>query len=201
MNPQVLQRFVKYMFVFILVVGAGYILLQEPLGRAPGDYYTEVGGNRLRDSDWKGAMEAFDKALKEAPNHRGAMMGKAIVYIQTKQHAKAIAELDKLIAFLEKTLKADDPTGRGTLAAAFANRGIVHDREGRFELALNDYAISLRIDPDSVSGPDLFHRIVHGRQSTIRKRAEYIAQQLKLPPEKRLLRVPEVDEKQRMHRP
>jgi hypothetical protein len=35
----------------------------------------------------------------------------------------------------------------------------------------------------------------------VRDRAIYLKQQLALPPEKRLLRVPEIDEKQRMYKP
>jgi hypothetical protein len=33
------------------------------------------------------------------------------------------------------------------------------------------------------------------------KRAQYLEQQLKLPPEKRVLRVPEIDAEQRMYKP
>ena len=201
MNPRVLRRFVIYMFVFILVVTTGYMLLQGSFDRAPGDYYTEVGQMRLRDREYDKAMENFNRALKEMPNHRGALMGRALVYIQTGKYEQATKELTHLIDFLTRTVKPDDTTGRGALAAAYANRGIIYDRQGRYEQALNDYVAALKIDEGAVSGPDIFHKVLYGRQSTVRKRAEYLAEQLRLPPEKRLMRVPQIDRKQRMHRP
>ena len=46
-------------------------------------------------------------------------------------------------------------------------------------------------------------KILYGtsQPSTVRKRAIYLGQQLALPPEKRLLRVPEADAEQRMYKP
>lgn len=201
MNANVTRRFVIYMFVFVMVVSTGYMLLRDTIQRAPGDYYTEVGQIRLTDRKYDEAMAAFNKALAEMPNHRGALMGRALVYLQTEKYDQALAELTHLIDYLTKTLQKDDETGRGVLAAAYANRAIIHDREARYEAALKDYVAALQVDPGTVEGPDLMHRIIHGRQSTVRKRAEYLAQQLQLPPEKRVMRMPEIDEKQRMHKP
>ena len=203
MNPRVLRRFITYMFVAILVTGASYFVWQNLTGRAPGDYYTEVGGNRLRDGQYDKALRNFDLALKEQPDHRGALMGRALVFIARKQYPDAIAELDYLIKFLTKTLEADDKTGRAVLAAAYANRGIVHDRQGRYKKALKDYSEALRIDAKAVEGPGLVDKILYGnsRPSTIRDRAKYIYEQLKLPKEKRLMRVPARDAKERPYKP
>ena len=203
MNSGVLNRFIKYMFIAILVMGAGYIVFQGVGNREPGDYYTEVGGIRLRDKLYGEAMEKFNKALEEQPNHRGALMGRALVFIQTKKYGPAVKELTYLIGYLTRTLEADDKTGHAVLAAAYANRGIVHDRQARYRMALKDYISSLKIDQEAVSGPGIMHKVLYGaaRPATVRKRAIYITKQLKLPPEKRLLRLPEVDKKQRMYKP
>jgi len=63
--------------------------------------------------------------------------------------------------------------------------------------------MSLKTDEGVVSGPDVVHKILYGnsRPSTVRKRARYIAEQLKLPPDMRVLRIPEIDNKQRMYKP
>ncbi len=207
MNPNVLRRFITYMIVLMFVGGLVAILVHEQTGRAPGDYYTEVGGMRLQDKLYKEALVEFNKALKESPNHRGALMGRALVFIQTKQDDKAIVELTYLAKYLTKTLdpkkKPIDATGFATLAATYANRGIVHDRNGRHRKALDDYKRALLIDEDTLSGPDVMHRIIYGnvQKQTVRKRALYIQKQLKLPPEKRVLRIPEIDKKQRMYKP
>jgi len=117
MSPEVLSRFIKYMFIGILVMGAVYFILPGFVERAPGDYYTEQGDILLRDRKYAEALKKFDEALKERPDHRGALMGRALVFIQTKKHDKAITELTYLIDYLNRTLKPDDRTGKGVLAA------------------------------------------------------------------------------------
>ena len=145
----------------------------------------------------------FDQALVEQPDHRGALMGRALVFIQTERYDEAIAELDYLISFLSETLSEDDTTGRGVLAAAYANRGIVYDRQGQYEKALESYVLALKTDEETVGGPGVVHKILHPSDnvSTVRDRAIYIDEQLKLPEEERLLRVPEIDDQQRMYKP
>ncbi|MAG97713.1 MAG: tetratricopeptide repeat protein [Alphaproteobacteria bacterium] len=203
MNPKVLRRFVIYLAAATVAMFTLWAVLDTSFQREPGDYYTEVGGNRLQEQNYAEALEAFDQALAERPDHRGALMGRALVFMQTERHDDALAEFAYLIAFLEKSLTPDDRTGFGTLAAAFANRGILNDRLGRYEQALADYIAALRVDPGALEGPGLLDRVVYGtpRPATVRKRAIYLKQQLALPPEKRLLRVPEIDEKQRMYKP
>ena len=66
-----------------------------------------------------------NKALSKTSNHRGAMMCKALVFISEKKYIKADKVLSNLIIFLEKNLEEDARTGIGTLAATFANRGII----------------------------------------------------------------------------
>ncbi|HBK80083.1 MAG TPA: hypothetical protein DDZ83_10495, partial [Nitrospinae bacterium] len=108
------------------------------------------------------ALVSFNKALRKMPNHRGALMGRAIVFIRTNKLRMADAELTHLIDFLKKSLALDDATGRGTLAAAYANRGIVRDREGRYKKALADYIKALNTDEDPLSGPGILEKIVYG---------------------------------------
>ena len=203
MNPRVLRRFVILGAIFTFVAFSGWMVVQHFIVSAPGDYYVREGDIRLSDGKYDEALAAFDKALAESPNHRGAMMGRALAFLQMGRKAEAMAELTRLIDFLKGSLSPDDPTGRATLAAAYANRGIMHDRAGRYQKALADYEAALKTDAEAVDGPSLFDRILYGnaRPATVLKRARYIEQQLALPPEKRLLRVPEKDAEQRMYKP
>ena len=155
------------------------------------------------DGRYEEAIDYFDKALGESPNHRGALMGRALVFIQTERYDDAIAELDYLIRFLTENLEPDDQTGRGVLAAAYANRGIVYDRIGQYETALENYVLALNTDAETVAEPGVIHKILYDsdRISSVRNRAIYLQQQLKLPEDQRVMRIPELDARQRMHKP
>lgn len=203
MNSQILRRYVKLM-VFALVVAAAFSLGYEYFtAEEPGDYYVRKGDIRLSEGNYDQAVENFNLALDESPNHRGALMGRALVFTQTEQYDQAIAEYNNLISFLEDTIVDDDLTGRGVLAAAYANRGIVYDRTGDYDAALDSYVSALRTDEETVSGPGVVQKILYGSEdvSSVRKRAQYIYEQLQLPETERIMRLPEIDDIQRMYKP
>ncbi len=202
MNEAVLRRFIKITIVTILVGGVAILGYDWFQSQEPGDYYVREGDIRLSDGKFDEALVSFDKALQEMPDHRGALMGRAIVFIQTERYDDAIVELNYLIDFLNRTLVEEDLTGKGTLAAAHANLGIVYDRLGRYEEALDEYARALNTDEESVEGPGLVQKILHDADpSTVRDRAIYIYEQLQLPEDERLMSVPELDAEERMYKP
>ena len=203
MNPLVLRRFVIIAAVATFIAFTLWTVVGLFVNEAPGDYYTREGDIRLGEKKYAEAIASFDKALAEMPNHRGALMGRAITFLQSGRVDEALAEFTHLIGFLETKLEADDRTGRAVLAAAYANRGIIHDRAARYELALKDYVRALATDSGALGGPSLFDKILYGtpKPSLVKDRAVYLDRQLKLPVEKRLLRVPEIDRRQRMYKP
>ena len=173
------------------------------MDRPPGDYETEVCDIRLKDKKYKQALEAANKALNKTPYHRGAMMCKALVFISEKKYIEADKVLSNLIIFLEKNLEDDDKTGIGTLAASYANRGIIKDRNKNYKGALQDYVKALGIDHEAVAGPGLGTVILNYKfkSSSVRERALYLNEQLQLPEDERVLSIKELDEGQVMHKP
>ncbi len=203
MNQRILKRFVIICGISTFVMFSVWMIIQAFTNRPKGDYETQLCDQRLKDKLWDQAIEQANIALKENPEHRGAMMCRALVYINKKNYEIAESELTTLINFLKRTLKDDDLTGKGTLAAAYANRGIINDRRSKFKEALEDYIKALETDHEAVAGPGLGHKIIYmiNKPSSVRDRAQYIHEQLQLPPEKRLLKLPDADEEQRMHKP
>ena len=204
MSPRVLRRFIILMVLFMFVAVISTDVFRQYFQRPPGNYQTELGGLRLEDKKFDEAIVHYDKALEEAPGHRGAMMGKALVYLQSDRYPEAVAHFTQLIAHMKQRLEDDnDETDRGVLAAAYANRGIAHDRAGAHKKALDDYISSLKTDHEAVEGPGVVHEILYGteRLSTVRDRAKYLYEQFQKPEEERLLRVPELDAQQRMFKP
>lgn len=204
MNAAVLRRFALLLLVTGFVLVTVWAVVRPYFFDAPdGDFETRQGDILLTDRKWDLALERFEAALAVSPEHRGAWMGKAIAYLQSGRTAEADAAFSHVIERLGPKVAADDTTGRAVLAGAYANRGILHDREGRFEAALADYRKALAIDAGAVDGPGLMDKILFGnaQPSTVAKRAAYLERQLALPEDQRLLRVPELDARQRMHKP
>ena len=202
-NANVLKRFVIYMAILTFVMFTVWGFVRSFMNRPAGDYETEVCDIRLKDKKYEQALEAANKALSKTPNHRGAMMCKALVFISEKKYVKANNILSDLIIFLEKNLESDDKTGIGTLAAAYANRGIIKDRNKNYEEALKDYVKALGIDHEAVAGPGLGTIILNYKfkSSSVKERALYLNEQLQLPEDERVLSIEELDAGQVMHKP
>ena len=191
------------MAILTFVMFTVWALVRSFMNRPPGDYETEVCDIRLKDKKYDEAIKAANLALQKTPNHRGAIMCKALVFISEKKYKEASDELDYLINFLEKNLQEDDKTGKGTLAAAYANRGIIKDRNEDYKEALKDYVKALGIDHEAVAGPGLGTIILNYKfkSSSVKERALYLNEQLQLPESERILKIEELDEGQVMHKP
>ncbi len=202
-SANLLKRFVIYMAILTFVMFTVWGFVRSFMDRPPGDYETEVCDIRLKDKKYEQALEAANEALDKTPNHRGAMMCKALVFISEKKYIEADTVLTNLIIFLEKNLEEDDKTGIGTLAAAYANRGIIKDRNKKYKEALKDYVKALGIDHEAVAGPGLGTVILNYKfkSSSVKERALYLNEQLQLPENERVLSIKELDEGQVMHKP
>ena len=202
-NANVLKRFVIYMAILTFVMFTVWGFVRSFMDRPGGDYETEVCDIRLKDKKYEQALEAANEALSKTPNHRGAMMCKALVFISEKKYIEADKILSNLIIFLKKNVEDDDKTGIGTLAAAYANRGIIKDRNKNYEGALKDYVRALGVDHEAVAGPGLGTIILNYKfkSSSVKERALYLNEQLQLPEDLRVLSIKELDEGQVMHKP
>ena len=191
------------MAILTFVMFTVWAFVKSFMNRPAGDYETEVCDIRLKDKKYQQAMEAANKALTKTPNHRGAMMCKALIFISEKKYIEADEVLSSLIIFLENNLEKDDKTGVGTLAAAYANRGIIKDRNKNYQEALKDYVKALGIDHEAVAGPGLGTIILNYKfkSSSVKERALYLNEQLQLPENERVLSIKELDEGQVMHKP
>jgi len=202
-TTNILKRFVIYMAILTFVMFTVWALIKSFRNRPPGDYHTEVCDIRLKDKKYNEGLDAANIALEKTPDHRGAIMCKALIFISMKEYFKATEQLNYLIKFLENNLEEDDLTGKGTLAAAYANRGIIKDREENYEGALKDYVKALGIDQVAVAGPGLGTIILNYKfkSSSVKERALYLNEQLQLPEEERVLKIDELDAGQVMHKP
>ncbi len=202
-DPAVLRRFIILLGIATFVMFTFWAVMNSFVEAPVGDYEVRQGDIFIGDEKWDEALERFDAALVISPNHRGALMGRGIALLQSGRLVEAEAEFTYLIDFMRKNLDADDMTGVAVYAGAYANRGILYDRTGRYEKALADYINALKIDEGAIDGPAIIDRVIYGtpRPSTVRKRAIYLSEQLALPATERVLTNPEKDSEQRMYKP
>ena len=97
MNPNILKRFIIYMAILTFVMFTLFAFVRSFMNRPGGDYETEVCDIRLKDKQYEKAVDAANKALEKTPNHRGALMCKALVFISQKKYLEANEELSNLI--------------------------------------------------------------------------------------------------------
>ncbi len=202
-TPQIQKRFIKLMLILTVIMFTVWTGVTWYTNAVPGDFAVREGDIQLSDGNYDRAIERFDEALVDAPNHRGALLGKAAALMGLERYDEAHAVLTHAIEYLLDTLTDDDPTGVGALSAAYTNRGIIEDRQGRYEDALADYIEAIKIDYDIGEGPSWLEHLLYydKKPSSALKRAEYIYKQLQLPESERVMRVPEQDALQRMYKP
>lgn len=210
-EPKVLRRFVILMAVLTFGGFTFWAVTGSYVSAPDGDYEVRQGDILLGDGIYDKALERFNAALAVSPDHRGALMGRALVFLQSERYTEAEAEFTYLIKYLNANLEPDDTTGIAVYAGAYANRGTLYNRMGcrpggttqHFEKALADYIQALKIDEGAIDGPSLIDKVIYGtpRPSTIRLRAIYMQEQLALPKSRRILCQPEKDAEQRMYKP
>ena len=170
----------------------GYYFYQYTvLETTPGQNKYRLGNQHLEDGDYEEALQLLNEVVAEHPQYKEAHVARAITLMQMKRYDESRDAFDRAIGL------------DGQYGQAYANRGILNDRVGRYEAALQDYRTAIKLDPELAEGPGWlwrFLRNVPDRPPTIADRADYLEEQLKKPESERLLRVPELDSKQKMYK-
>lgn len=202
-NARVQKRFIILMIALTVVMFSVWTGVSWYRGSTPGDFEVREGDIMLSDGAYWEAIEKFDQALAVQPDHRGALHGKAAALIKLERYDDAEAVLSYLIDYLGATLDDDDPTGIGALSAAYTNRGIIKDRQGRHREAYDDYVKSVQIDYEIAEGPGWIEHLLYydHKPSSALERARYLHKQFELPEEERVLTLPALDDAQRMYKP
>lgn len=186
------KNFTTALIGLIVLAFAGYAFYQTSTRESvPGENKYRLASKYLEDGEYDEALTIFNESISLNPSYKAAFLGKAITLMQMGRYDEARAEFDKAIALDEN------------FAEAYANRGILNDRTGRFEEAVSDYRKAAELKPELDEGPGLVWRFLHladEKPPTISDRADYIEAELKKPESERLLRIPEIDEQQRMYK-
>jgi tetratricopeptide (TPR) repeat protein len=188
MNKNLLTPFIVFTCVVIFAVYYYQYTMKETV---PGENQFRFANQNLEDGKYDEALKVFDEVVSRYPDYTEAHLGRAVTLMQ-------LGMFDESRTAFDRTIKLDEQ-----FATAYANRGILNDRTGRFEEAVRDYRKAVELEPEIVEGPGYLWRFLHNvadRPPSVAERADYIEEELKKPESERLLRVPELDEKQRMYK-
>jgi len=177
--------------ITILVVIAYFFFQYNRVENTPGENDNRLANKHLEDGNFDEALLVFNDVLAQFPDYKDAHLGKAITLMQ-------MGDLKNSRPSFDKAIELDN-----NFAQAYANRGILNDRTGNYEAAVKDYKKALEIEPEIAEGPGYIWRFLHNvseRPPTIADRAIYIESELKKPESERLLKIPEIDEQQRMYK-
>lgn len=159
--------------------------------RGPGLASYQAANRYFEDGRYDKALQEYEQALQADPGNLHALRGKARSLMQLQRHDEALAAFNAAIA------------RQPDFAASYANRGILHDRNGDYRRAMQDYETALRLDPKISAGPNWltrFLRLQTETPPTIADRLAYLKQQLAKPEAERILRRPEQDAQQRSYK-
>ena len=175
----------------VLFVAAYFFFQYNRVENTPGENTYRLANKHLEDGNFDEALLVFDDVLAQFPDYKEAHLGKALTLMQ-------MGDLENSRFSFNKAIELDS-----NFAEAYANRGILNDRTGNYEDAVSDYKKAIKLNPDVTEGPGYIWRFLHNvteRPPTIADRAVYIEAELKKPAAERLLKVPEIDEQQRMYK-
>ena len=103
------------------------------------------------DGKFEEALNFYNTAVLENPNFVHAKRGRARTLMQLGQDQQALDAFNEVLSL--------DPNS----AVSFANRGILEDRMGYYDLAIEDYAKAIKMDPQLGKGLDWFTRFLQDR--------------------------------------
>ena len=175
----------------ILGIVAFYYYKHTVMESTPGENRYRLANKYLEGGNYDEALQILDELLLKNAEYKEAHLAKAITLMQMGRLGESRKSFDRAIGLDNQ------------YAQAYADRGILNDRAGQYAAALDDYKKAIKLNPKLAEGPGWlwrFLRNIPDRPPTIADRADYLEEQLKKPESERLLRVPELDSKQRMYK-
>jgi tetratricopeptide (TPR) repeat protein len=182
-----LYKLTKWVAIIGGVAWISFEFYRHFAGMAPGDISFVDGNNLFKDGRYERAAEYFNDTLEHNPQHGSALRGLSNSYVQLKRYDEALNAIERAIKFNPK------------FGGNYALRGIVYDHSGRHRQAMEDYELSLKMDPDVAEGMHWLDRLLYNVQETpptVADRLDYLKQQFALPESKRVLSIPDKDDKQ-----
>ena len=188
MKDSQIYKTLKWVAILLAVAVVSVEVYRHFASFGPGEVAYVDANSSFKDGSYKKALELYQQSLKENPNFAPSLRGLANTYVQLKQYDDALAAITQAIAI------------KPEFGGYYAIRGIIYDHQEKYDKAIADYEKAIKADPSVSDGMHWLDRLLYNVQdtpATVADRLKYLKAQMALPPEKRLLKVPEIDAQQR----
>lgn len=187
-----IYKFLKYVAIVLVFGWIGWTIYDSFfLERIPGNTAYQEGDIFFQDGEYEQALRKYETALEARPDAPHYVRAKARTLMQLDRYKEALQWFNQAVEL------------QPFFGGAYANRGILFDRMGEYEKAIEDYEKAIQLDETVAEGPHWLIRFLRNQPEpppTVSDRLAYLKQELAKPESERVLRIPEEDEKQRTYK-
>ena len=187
-NHKLLVYFSILLGIFIIAWSLYDGALRESI---PGENDYHSANKYFEDGEYNNAKLSYLSCLSKNPDFIHAKRGLARTYLQLNEYEEALQKFNEVIE------------QESEFAASYANRGILLDRMGRYPEAIDDYKKAIELDEKITDGPSWITRFLRNQPQkppNVYDRLIYLENELQKPKEKRLLKIPEIDDLQKPYK-
>ena len=182
-----IYRILVRISIVLFILFSSWLIWEHFVKRPPELKHYLTANTAFKDKNYDLSLEEYFNALK---------YNKLDVYI-IEGIARSYMELNQYLEAKEYFYMAIDLNPN--FAPAYANLGVLYDREKQYMKAVTYYKKAISIDNELSEGMHWLDRLLYDVRETpptILERSKYIEEQLKLPLNERVLSVPQLDEEQ-----
>ncbi len=173
--------------IILFILFSIWLIYDHFVKRPPEVKHYLKANNAFKDRDYELALQEYLSSLNYNNNDVYFLEGVARAYMELSFYKEAEQ-------FFIKAINIDPNFG-----PAYANLGVLYDRQKKYELAITNYKLAYKLDTDLSKGMHWLDRLLYDVRetpATIIDRASYLEKQLSLPISERVLSIPNIDEQQ-----
>lgn len=180
---KILVRISLVLFIFFSL----WLIWDHFINRPEEAKHYLTANNAFKDKNYDLALKEYFNSLKYNQEDVYSLEGVARSYMELKLY-------DNAESFFIKVININPD-----FAPAYANLGVLYDRQKKYKLAIFNYKKALQLNSELSKGMHWIDRLLYDVRETpsnIADRALYLEEQLNLPENERILNMPNIDDKQ-----
>ena len=173
--------------IILFILFTGWLIFDHFINRPPEIRYYLTANTAFKDKRYDTSLESYFKAFRYNQSDVYVIEGIARSYME-------LNDFNNSKKYFDLAIKTDQE-----FAPAYANLGVLYDRNKDYVNAIKFYEIALHIDQELSKGMHWIDRLLYDvreKPPTIKDRLHYLKNQMLLPEYERILSIDEINEEQ-----